>query len=119
MYCTHIMTDFLVCTLRSILKDHDLFSVNTDFNPFPDKITALLFLLLHSKKSEESGDDEKNHVKPLHWRSPLIKDFFLDLDQEFHANKSAQAKRQTKVREVATVVSSRPVPTNMPSWAID
>lgn len=70
--------------------------------------------------SEDSGDDgdEKNYVKPLDWRSPLIKDFFIDLDQEFSVNKSAQAKRQTKVREVSSVSSSRPVPTNMPSWAI-
>lgn len=83
-----------------------------------DKKKWLKVLVPEMMSSEDSGDDEKNYVKPLNWRSPLVKNFFTDLDQEFHASKSAQAKRQTKGREIASEDSSRPVPTGIPGWAI-
>ena len=68
--------------------------------------------------SEENGDDEKNYVKELPWRAPLVKNFFDDLDEEYFSSKSAQAKRQTKARESSSQLSSRPTPEGMPAWAI-
>ena len=83
-----------------------------------DKKKWLKVIIPEMMSSEDSEDDDRNHVKTLSWRAPIVTDFFNDLDQEFSSNKSSQAKRQTKVREIAPIPSSRPAPANMPSWAI-
>ena len=56
--------------------------------------------------SEESGvEDDKNYVKQLPWRAPLVKSFVDDLDDEYLFSRSVQAKRQTKVRELSSELS--------------
>ena len=49
--------------------------------------------------SEESGseqEDNVNYVKELPWRGSIVTEFFYDLDEQYAATKSSQARRQTK-----------------------
>ena len=66
--------------------------------------------------SEESEDEENiNYVKDLPWRADIVKELFSDLDKQFEATKSAQAKRQTKSRVPSACISLRQAPVGMPS----
>ena len=71
--------------------------------------------------SEESDNDncERVIIHPLPWRSEVIDRMFQKIDDHLSANKSSQAKRQTKERTVG-VVSNRKCPNgeHVPSWAI-
>ena len=46
--------------------------------------------------SEDSGDDGKNIIRPLTWRSEYVDKMFSKIDQYHEVNKSIQARRQTK-----------------------
>ena len=55
--------------------------------------------------SEESDNDncERVIIHPLPWRSEVIDRMFQKIDDHLSANKSSQAKRQTKERTVGVV----------------
>ena len=77
-------------------------------------------LVLAMMSSEESEDEENiNYIKDLPWRANIVKEFFSDLDKQFEATKSAQAKRQTKRRIQSPITSQRQAPLGMPSWALN
>ena len=78
-------------------------------------------LLLEMVSSEESGsgeDDNANYVKELPWRASIVTEFFYDLDEQYAAAKSSQARRQTKQRLPSTTGSSRPAPSDVPAWSL-
>ncbi len=77
-----------------------------------------LVLEANMMSSEESGDEDELYVKPLTWRADRVNKFLMDLDDEFHSSKSAQAKRQTKQRIHADKSSQRPIPPDLPAWVI-
>lgn len=69
--------------------------------------------------SEESDvDDEGDAYVPLPWRASIVDEFFYSFDEQFHSEKSPQAKRQTKPRLKGTNESVRSIPTSMPAWAV-
>lgn len=87
-----------------------------------DKEKWLKVLVPDMMSSEESDEDDNGDVNLLNilpWRAGVVQDFFYDLDQDYYAGKSAQAKRQTKRRLLSDTVSSRPPPAadQFPSWA--
>ncbi len=67
--------------------------------------------------SEESGDDGKNIIRPLKWRSEYVDKMFDKIDQYYGAHKSPQALRQTKERVIGEP-SDRCQPQDLPDWAI-
>ena len=77
--------------------------------------------MMSSEESEvdDEGDHEAyNVVIPLPWRATIVDEFLYSLDEQFSSERSAQAKRQTKLRFRGTVESMRSIPPNIPSWAI-
>lgn len=69
--------------------------------------------------SEEScSDSEDIFVKPIMWREHLVDNFFGELDKKSMELKTAQARRQRKKRIISTTASTRPVPADLPKWAI-
>ena len=78
-------------------------------------------ILVPAMMSSEESEDEENiiYVKDLPWRASIVKEFFSDLDKQFEATKSAQARRQTKSRISSACVSQRQPPLGMPSWALN
>lgn len=70
--------------------------------------------------SDSSGEDDGEDVlvvHPLPWLSADVSDFKCKLDEEIKKEKSPQARRQMKRRVVGSA-SSRPCPSDLPSWAI-
>ena len=57
-------------------------------------------------------------VKELKWRSEKVTKFFRKLDDAHQDRISEQAQRQTKPRLRQGRVSHRPVPSNIPLWAV-
>ena len=71
--------------------------------------------------SDESGNEEDQAVfivKELPWRSDRVTGYFEKLDELHQARKTEQANRQTKKRLHKGVISSRPSPSGLPSWAV-
>ena len=68
-------------------------------------------VLVPGMMSSEESEDEEN--------VNYVKEFFADLDKQFDATKSAQAKRQTKSRMPSVCVSWRQAPLGMPNWALN
>ena len=67
--------------------------------------------------SEESGDDDGIVVHPLPWRNDHVSKMFTKIDDYIKNKKSAQAKRQMKVRRLGAP-SKRAPPANAPDWAV-
>ena len=69
--------------------------------------------------SSEDSEDEQLCVKPISWCSEKVENFFSQLDSKSMADKSEQAKRQTKQR-IEGDESTRPKPdsTEYPAWAL-
>ena len=70
---------------------------------------------------DESGTEEDHSVfivKELRWRSDKVTAFFERLDKAHDARKTEQAIRQTKSRIRAGVMSTRPMPSGFPTWAL-
>lgn len=78
---------------------------------------VLVSELISSDESEIEDEKSILIVKELSWRSVRVSTFFSRLDQAHEHRKSEQACRQTKSRVVKGKISSRPTPTNIPSWA--
>ena len=72
--------------------------------------------LISSDESEVEEDKPVLVVKELVWRSDKVTNFFKKLHD---AKKSEQANRQTKSRVRRGVVSGRPAPAQLPSWAVN
>lgn len=75
--------------------------------------------LISSDESEVEEDKPVLVVKELVWRSDKVTNFFTKLDNAHDAKKSEQANRQTKSRVRRGVVSGRPAPAHLPSWAVN
>ena len=78
-------------------------------------------LVTQLMSSDESGNEEDQAVfivKELPWRSDKVTAFFEKLDRVCQALKTEQASRQTKKRLRKGVMSSRPAPSGLPTWAV-
>lgn len=78
-------------------------------------------VLIPDMMSSEDDDDEDGEVmivRQLPWRSSILNNFFLKLDDQSKSQKSSQARRQMK-RRVLGLASGRPKPVNkeIPQWA--
>ena len=63
--------------------------------------------------SEEScTDDDDVYIKPIPWRADV---FILTSTQEL---KTPQAQRQRATRKISAENSSRPIPEDLPTWAV-
>ena len=71
--------------------------------------------------SSEESDEEDPHVnlvKIVPLRADVVQDFLYDLDDQYYAEKSAKAKRQTKRRVFCDKISTRPLlGDQFPKWA--
>ena len=78
-------------------------------------------LVTQLMSSDESGNEEDQAVfivKELPWRSDKVTAFFEKIDRVRQARKTEQASRQTKKRLHKGVMSSRPAPSGLPTWAV-
>lgn len=83
-----------------------------------DKWKKVLIPAMVSSEESGSGEDNINYVKQLPWRGSIVTEFFYDLDEQYAATKSSQARRQTKRRLPSATGSSRPAPSDVPTWAL-
>ena len=75
---------------------------------------------MSSEESESEGEESVLLKKPIPWRSGRVTDFFYDLDKYKDDSKSGQSRRQTRVRALTDLESTRPLPgKRMPSWAVN
>ena len=74
-------------------------------------------ILTADMMSSEESEDDTIVVKPLRWRSSKVIQFFEALDQQLYAEKSAQAKRQTKKRIIGEASLRTKPRSGLPSWA--
>ena len=86
-----------------------------------DRVKWSKVLIADKISSDESDAEDKKPVlivKELQWRSEKVDKFIHKLNSKHAARKSEQANRQTKPRLRKGVYSERPVPYNIPSWAL-
>ena len=74
--------------------------------------------LISSDESELEEDRAVLVVKELPWRSEKVSNFFKKLDKAHESRKTEQANRQTKPRIRRGMMSERPAPVSLPSWAL-
>ena len=79
-------------------------------------------LVTQLMSSDESGNEDDELavfvVKELPWRSDKVTAFFEKLDGVRQSRKTEQASRQTKKRVRKGVMSTRPPPSGLPTWAV-
>ena len=78
---------------------------------------VLVTQLMSSDESSNEDDQAIFIVKELSWRSDKVTSFFEKLDSVRQSRKTEQASRQTKRRVRKGVMSSRPPPPGLPTWA--
>ena len=78
---------------------------------------VLVTQLMSSDESADEDDQAVFVVKELSWRSDKVMAFFQKLDGARQSRKTEQASRQTKRRVRKGVMSSRPPPPGLPTWA--
>ena len=79
---------------------------------------VLVNQLMSSDESEYEDDQAVFVVKELPWRSSKVTAFFEKLDGVHQSRKTEQASQQTKRRVRKGLMSSRPPPLGLPSWAL-
>ena len=87
-------------------------------------MTVMKAELISSEESvsnNENDDEEESPllIKTIPWRATKVNDLFKVLDDFSEREKSAQSKKQTKLRIVSGIESTRKIPNKVPEWALN
>lgn len=70
--------------------------------------------------SEDScSDNDDVYIKEIPWRSQIVSNFMVKLDEKVLELKSPTAKRMRKDRKPSENFSERGIPSEIPKWALE
>ena len=88
--------------------------------PAKDKAKWERVLESNMMSSEDScSESDDVMIKKIPWRSQVVTNFMMKLDQKSSELKSPLGKRLRKERQLSESPSQRDIPLGIPKWAID